>query len=68
MKVGEETAKLDSILEELANFYRDEIDRTVNNLTQLIEPALILILGAGVAFLVASILMPIYNITSGGAF
>jgi len=65
-KVGEQTAKLENILEELANFYRDEVGRTVNNLTQLIEPALILILGAAVAFLVASILMPIYNISSGG--
>ncbi len=66
IKAGEKTASLDNILEKLANFYRGEVDRTVNNLTQLIEPALILILGAGVAFLVAAILMPIYNITSGG--
>ncbi len=66
LKVGEKTAKLDEMLERLASFYRGEVDRTVNNLTQLIEPFLIILLGAGVAFLVASILMPIYNITSGG--
>ncbi len=66
LKVGEETAKVDSILEKLASFYEDEVKRTVDNLTQLIEPALIIVLGAGVAFLVASILMPIYNVTSGG--
>ena len=66
LKIGEKTAKLDTILEKLATFYQGEVDRTVNNLTQLIEPALIIILGGGVAFLVASILMPIYNITSGG--
>lgn len=66
LKVGEKTAKLDSILERLAVFYQGEIDRTVDNITQLIEPALIIVLGGGVAFLVASILMPIYNITSGG--
>jgi len=65
IKVGEETAKLDGILEKLANFYKGEIDRTVSSLTQLIEPILILILGGGVAFLVAAVLMPIYSITSG---
>lgn len=65
MKVGEKTAKLDTILERLSVFYREEVNRTVDNLTQLIEPALIILLGGGVAFLVASILMPIYNITSG---
>lgn len=66
VKVGEKTAKLDEMLGRMASFYQGEVDRTVNNLTQLIEPILILLLGGGVAFLVASILMPIYNITSGG--
>jgi len=66
LKIGEKTAKLDYILERLAIFYRTEIDRVTDNLAQLIEPALIILLGGGVAFLVASILMPIYNISSGG--
>ncbi len=66
VKIGEQTAKIDAMLERLALFYKGEVDRTVNNLTQLIEPFLILLLGGGVAFLVASILMPIYNITGGG--
>ncbi|GAG00353.1 unnamed protein product, partial [marine sediment metagenome] len=63
--VGEKTAQLDSILEKVAIFYKEEVDRMVANMTQLIEPFMILILGAGVGFLVASILMPIYNIASG---
>lgn len=63
--VGEKTAQLDTILEKVASFYQEEVDRTVANMTQLIEPVMILILGAGVGFLVASILMPIYNIASG---
>jgi len=66
LKVGEQTAKLDSILERLSGFYQKEVDRVVGNMTQLIEPALIILLGGAVAFLVASILMPIYNISSGG--
>jgi len=63
LKVGEETAKLDSILEKTASFYRGEVDRAVDNITQLIEPILIVIMGVGVAFLVASILMPIYSMS-----
>ena len=60
--VGEKTAQLDSILEKLARFYNQDVDRMVSNMTQLIEPVMILILGAGVGFLVSSILSPIYNI------
>lgn len=62
--VGEKTAQLDVILEKVARFYYQDVDRMVNNMTQLIEPVMILFLGTGVAFLVASILMPIYNIGS----
>lgn len=65
MGVGEKTAELGTILDKVAYFYQQEVDRTVANLTQLIEPFMLLFLGAGVAFLVSSILMPIYNITSG---
>jgi len=63
--VGEKTAQLDNILEKVALFYQQDVDRTVDNMTQLIEPIMILILGGGVGFLVSSILMPIYNIASG---
>jgi len=63
--VGEKTAQLDSILEKVASFYQEEVDRMVDNMTQLIEPIMILVLGVGVGFLVASILLPIYNIATG---
>jgi len=59
--VGEKTAELDIILEKVALFYRQEVDRSVANMTQLIEPFMILILGAGVGYLLSAILMPIYN-------
>lgn len=63
--VGEKTAQLDTILEKVANFYQQDIDRTTANMSQLVEPIMILILGVGVGFLITSILMPIYNIASG---
>ncbi len=61
---GEQTGSLDIILKKLAQFYSKEIDSTVDTLSQLIEPVLIVLIGGGVAVLVASILMPIYNIAS----
>jgi len=62
--VGEKTASLEAILDKVAMFYQQEVDRMVSNMTQLIEPLMILDLGGAVGFLVASILMPIYNIGS----
>lgn len=62
---GEKTGKLVQILKNVSTFYQREVDNMTDNLTQLIEPVLIVVLGAGVGMLVASILMPIYNIAGG---
>jgi len=63
--VGEKTAQIDNILDKVSTFYQQDVDRMVGNMTQLIEPMMILVLGGAVGLLVASILMPIYNISSG---
>lgn len=63
-KVGEETGSLGNILTTLANFYRREVNNAVDTLIGLIEPAMIVVLGLGVGVLLASVLMPIYNLTS----
>ena len=63
-KVGEETGNLGEILTTLATFYRREVDNAVDTLIGLIEPVMIVMLGLGVGVLLASVLMPIYNLTS----
>jgi type IV pilus assembly protein PilC len=63
-KVGEETGSLGNILTTLANFYRREVNNAVDTLIGLIEPIMIVMLGLGVGVLLASVLMPIYNLTS----
>ena len=63
-KVGEETGSLPDILETLSKFYRREVYNAVDNLISLIEPAMILLLGLGVGVLLASVLMPIYDLTT----
>lgn len=61
---GEQTGSLDIILKKLGQFYNKEVDNTVATISQLIEPMLILLIGGGVAILVAAILMPIYSIAN----
>jgi type IV pilus assembly protein PilC len=65
IRVGEETGKLDTTLESMSNFYGREADQIVSNLSSIVEPILIVILGAGVGVLVFSIIVPIYNIAQG---
>ncbi|OIP77643.1 MAG: hypothetical protein AUK16_01370 [Parcubacteria group bacterium CG2_30_44_11] len=63
-KVGEETGNLGYILTTLAVFYKREVDNAVDTMIGLIEPMMIVALGLGVGVLLASVLMPIYNLTS----
>jgi type IV pilus assembly protein PilC len=64
--VGERTGRLDSILEHVARFYAREVEMKTASLVALIEPALIIIVGIGVAIFVAAVLLPIYSLTSQG--
>lgn len=64
VKIGEETGNMGNILETIARFYRREVDNAVDTLVGLIEPFIIVMLAVGVAVLLASVLLPIYNIAS----
>lgn len=64
MIVGEQTGKLDVILEKLSDFYAKEVDNMIRNLVSLMEPIIMLMLAAGVAVLVMAILLPMYNLSS----
>ncbi|MFA6969102.1 MAG: type II secretion system F family protein [Candidatus Paceibacterota bacterium] len=61
-KVGEETGELGKILTTLAKFYNREVTNAVDTLVGLIEPIMIVLLGLGVATLLAAVLLPIYNL------
>lgn len=65
MRVGEETGSLGNILKTLGHFYNREVNDAVDTLVSLIEPMMIVALGLGVGALLASVLMPIYNIAGG---
>lgn len=65
IRIGEETGELGNILNTLAKFYQREVTNAVDTLVDLIEPAMIVLLGLGVGTLLASVLIPIYNISAG---
>ena len=64
-RVGEETGSMGKILKTLGVFYTREVNEEIDTMVGLIEPIMIVFLGLGVGLLLASILMPIYNIAKG---
>lgn len=62
LAIGEKTGKTDFMLENIYKFYNTEAERDIQNLSQLIEPILILLLGVAAGLLVAGILLPIFSL------
>lgn len=62
LSIGEKTGRTDFMLENIYKFYNTESETEIQNLSQLIEPILILLLGLGVGVLVSAILLPIYSL------
>ena len=62
--VGETTGALDQMLQKIADFYEDEVDNAVANLTSLMEPMVILLLGGLIGGLVISMYLPIFKLGS----
>jgi len=63
IKVGEKSGTLEESLLYLGDFYEDELDSFSNNLTTIMEPILLLVIGLGVGFIALAIVTPIYELT-----
>lgn len=61
IQVGEETGKLSDLLLRLAMFFEEDVNNTTKNLSTVIEPILMVVIGAAVAFFAISMLQPIYS-------
>lgn len=64
VSVGEQTGKVDDVLNRLAVYYESESAQKIKTLTTAIEPLIMVVMGVGVGFLVAAVILPIYNLTS----
>lgn len=60
--VGESTGALDAMMNKIADFYDDEVDASVNNLTAMMEPMLMVFLGGSVGFIVIAMYLPIFKL------
>ncbi len=66
IKVGEQTGRLDLMMEKISNVFEDEIDSLIEGGTKLIEPLIIVILGGVTALILVAMYMPIFMQAGGG--
>jgi type IV pilus assembly protein PilC len=62
IRVGEETGTLDNSLEQIADFLSEEMDYKVKNMITMIEPAMVIAVGAAVGFVAISVVLPMYGL------
>lgn len=63
LAIGEETGSIDVVLKNLADFYQEEVEQTMENLPVIIEPLLMILMGLGVATIALAVILPIYSLT-----
>jgi len=68
LKIGETSGTIDQMLERLAIYYEKEVDDEVKNISALVEPVLMIVLGIFAFIIVAAVLLPIYSLAGNSTF
>lgn len=63
MATGEESGKLDKVMDDMSEYYQNEVEQIAGNLTKLMEPLIMLIAGGLVAFLAIAVYLPIFQVS-----
>jgi type IV pilus assembly protein PilC len=64
VKIGEETGELEKMLSKIADFYEDEVDAAISTLTSIVEPVMMILVGAMVGVIVISMYLPMFKMLS----
>ena len=67
VQVGETTGQLEEILGKIAKFYEDRVNNVLNNLSTILEPFLLVVVGIAVGFIAVSVIGPLYELTNSFA-
>jgi type IV pilus assembly protein PilC len=67
VKIGEETGELEKMLAKIADFYEDEVDAAIGSLTAIIEPLMMIAVGAMVGVIIISMYLPMFKLSSSSS-
>lgn len=62
IRIGEQSGAISSMLKKIAGYYEDELDQQIKNISTVIEPALMIVMGILAGVIIAAILLPIYGL------
>jgi type IV pilus assembly protein PilC len=62
--VGEETGEMDAVLEKVSQYYKDEVDEATSNLSTILEPLFLILMGGAIGFIAMAVYMPMFQLSS----
>jgi len=63
ISVGEETGEIDAVLEKVSEYYKEEVDTATSNLSTVLEPLMLVIMGVAVGFIALGVYMPMFGLS-----
>ncbi len=63
ISVGEETGEIDAVLDKVSEYYKEEVDTATSNLSSVLEPVLLIIMGVAVGFIALGVYMPMFGLS-----